>query len=595
MPCAAGASGRAWPCKFPCWSLIKLLSATTVATAVTANIKPDAVNGQSVRTLSRALVVVALTIIVAAGFGFRVSGLGAEGLSEDELNKLRAVAEYRTKGLTSTNGEHPFLMKALMTASIVASEWWNAAGMSAGRPALRMSEETALRLPATLVGAFTSLLIYLVVSELFGKATGLIAAALWAFDPAGIGFNRIAKEDSFLLFFFLLANVFWLRGQRAAEGGDPRPEKYYWMTAVCFGAMLASKYMPHLIAISGAYYYIFQDIPATRWRMGKRKWLIFFAVMGAAFLVFNPTILLPGTWREMRIFAGEQRIGHDGYEFMGQLYRNQMTLWLRGSPWYFYYAFMAFKLPLTVLLAFIIGLPLLLWKRLGDGRYFVFFWLFFWFFPFPLLGGKFTRYFTMALPVVLITAAIAINALGKWLAQMSERVASSDTLRGYVQAGVALLFIASSAYASTRAIPHYRLYTNSLGGGAESAGNYFPHDEFYDASMSETARRIAALARPGARVASEAPELLNHYAARAGRTDLVSISLSDRKALQNLTAGDVIIVARGRRYFSNDALITKLREASQPVAVLPLAGVESVRLYVLDEPALRAVAEVIGR
>jgi hypothetical protein len=571
------------------------LSATTAATAVTANIRPEPYTGQSVRTLSRALVIAALALIVAAGFGFRASGLGAEGLSEDELNKLRAVAEYRTKGLTSTNGEHPFLMKALMTASIVASEWWNEAGVAASRPALRMSEETALRLPAALVGAFTSLLIYLVVSELFGTTTGLIAAALWAFDPAGIGFNRIAKEDSFLLFFFLLANVFWLRGQRAAEQGEARPEKYYWITAACFGAMLASKYMPHLIAISGAYYYIFQGIPATRWRMGKRKWIIFFAVMGAAFLVFNPTILLPGTWREMRIFAGEQRIGHDAYEFMGQLYRNQMTLWFKGSPWYFYYAFMAFKLPLTVVAAFLVGLPLLLSKRLGDGRYFVFFWLFFWFFPFPLLGGKFTRYFTMALPVVLIVAAIGINAAGLWLAQISQRIASNETLKGYVQAGVAVLFIASSAYASASARPHYRLYTNALGGGNARAGSYFPHDEFYDASMSETARRISALARPGARVATESPELLTHYAARAGRTDLVSISLSDRAALQNLTMGDIIVVQRGRRYFSNDALISKLEATSQPVASLSLGVVPSTRIYVLDEAALRVVSEVNGR
>jgi hypothetical protein len=567
----------------------------TAATAVTANIRPEPYAASSVRTWNRALVVAALALVVAAGFGFRVNGLGAEGLSEDELNKLRAVSEYRTRGLTSTNGEHPFLMKALMTASIVAAERWNASGVAASRPSLRMSEETALRLPAALVGAFTSLLIYLVVSELFGMPTGLIAAALWAFDPAGIGFNRIAKEDGFLLFFFLLANVFWLRGQRVAERGGTRPEKYYWIAAACFGAMLASKYMPHLLAISAAYYYVFQGIPATRWRMGKRKWLIFFAVMGVAFLVCNPTILLPGTWREMRIFAGEQRIGHDGYEFMGQLYRNQMTLWLKGSPWYFYYAFIAFKLPLTVVAAFIVGLPLLLSKRLGDGRYFVFFWLFFWFFPFPLLGGKFTRYFTMALPVVLITAAIGINTAGLWLAQISERIASNETWRGSIQAGLALLFIASSAYASAGATPHYRLYTNALGGGAARAGSYFPHDEFYDASMRETARRINALARPSARVATEAPELLTHYAVQAGRNDLVSISLSDREAMKNLTIGDIIVVARGRRYFSNDALITKLEAASQPVVNLSLGDVPSTRIYLLDEQALRAVAEVTVR
>ncbi len=570
------------------------------ATAVTASLAPELFDEHGGRAPRRALVVAALVLVVVAGFGFRAGGLGAEGLSEDELNKLRTVADYRTRGLTSTNGEHPFLMKALMTASVAAAESWNAQGLAASRPQFRVSEETALRLPAALFGAFTSLLLYLVVSELFGTATGLIAAALWAFDPTGIGFNRIAKEDTFLLFFFLLANVFWLRGQRAAESGDPKPERYYWATAACFGAMLASKYMPHLIGISGAYYYVFQGIPATRWRMGKRKWILFFAVMGAAFLVCNPTILLPGTWHEMRVFAGERRIGHDAYEFMGQLYRNQMTLWLKGSPWYFYYAFMAFKLPPAVVAAFLVGLPLLLWKRLGDGRYFVFFWLFFWFFPFPLLGGKFTRYFTTALPVVLTVAAIGINAAGQWIARALERRAAAPNAagassRGYAQAAVAAIVVVASAYASAGASPHYRLYTNALGGGHARAGSYFPHDEFYDASMRDTAVQIAALARPGARVASESPELFTHYAARAGRTDLVSISLSDRAALSNLAVGDIIIVARGRRYFSNDALISTLGATSRPIAELTLAGVPSARVYQLDENALRAVSELTVR
>jgi len=73
-------------------------------------------------TLSRTLVVALLSLIVVAGFGFRVARLGAEGLSEDELNKLRAVEEYRTNGLSSINGEHPMLMKALQTASVSAAD-----------------------------------------------------------------------------------------------------------------------------------------------------------------------------------------------------------------------------------------------------------------------------------------------------------------------------------------------------------------------------------------------------------------------------------------------------------------------------------------
>jgi len=285
---------------------------------------------------------------------------------------------------------------------------------------------------------------------------------------------------------------------------------------------------------------------------------------------------------------------------MGQLYRNQMTLWLKGSPWYFYYAFMAFKLPPAVIAAFLTGLPVLLWKRLGDGRYFVFFWLFFWFFPFPLLGGKFTRYFTMALPCVLTVAAIGINAVAGWAVRMFERrtdeaSASPPKFAHALVALVALFVIGASAYASAGAAPHYRLYTNTLGGGRERAGSYFPHDEFYDASVRDTARQIAALARPGARVASEAPELFTHYAARAGRTDLVSISLSDRAALRELAVGDIIIVARGRRYFSNTALVSKLAGAHQPVAELQLAGVASTRIYQIDDDILRSVAEINGR
>ena len=424
------------------------MSATT-ATFVT----PKLFAAQGARTHSRALVVSLLSLILLVGFGLRAYHLSAEGLSEDELNKLNAVADYRAHGLTSTNGEHPFLMKALLALSVLAAEEWNGSRIVAAHTQWHVAEETALRLPSALLGTFTALLLFLLVAELFGPVTALIAAALWAIDPAAVAFNRIAKEDTFLLFFFLLANVFWLRCRRAAEAGAQHYLRYAWATAAAFGAMLASKYMPHLLAISTSYYHIFQAIPATRWRLGKLRWLAFFAVLGAVFVMLNPTILLPGTWHEMRLFAGEHRIAHEGYEFFGRLYHNQFTLWLRGIPWYFYYAFMAFKLPLTVVVGFLVGLPLLFTKRLGDGRYFVLFWLFFWFFPFTLLGGKFLRYFTDALPVVLITTAVGVHALMQWAAQLVKRLSTTETFKTYVQAFVLLCALAGSAYASASAMP----------------------------------------------------------------------------------------------------------------------------------------------
>lgn len=564
------------------------------ATITTARINPELFIGSSIRPATR-VVVVSLSLIILLGFGFRLFQLGAEGLSEDELNKLVAVEDYRAHGLTAANGEHPMLMKAILTLSILSAERWNSAPWVIGNQILRMSRESALRLPGAVLGTLVSLLIFLVAAELFGNEIGLIAGALWALDPNAIAFSRIAKEDIFLLFFFLLANFFWLRGQRAAESRSGRPDRYYWATAAAFGAMMASKYLFHFFAISVSYYWIFQAIPATRWRLGPRKWLVFFVIMGTTFLLCNPAIVLPGTWREILKFAGEHRIGHDAYEFMGRLYHNQATLWLRGSPWYFYYVFMGVKMPVLEVIAFAIGLGLLFGKRFGDGRFFVLFWLMLWFLPFTVLGGKFTRYFTMALPVVLITAAIGTYAAGQALTRLWQKARSPATSwTRHTPAWVSLLVLFFSALASAGAMPHYRLYTNVIGGGRAHAGDYFPHDEFYDAGIRQAVGIVATQAGPGARVGCETPTLVKYYADLAGRGDLIPISLSDHQAANQLTAGDFVLIARGRRYFSNDAVVQRLPQVAAPIATVRLNGVPAINVYALDDGTSNELKKAIN-
>jgi Dolichyl-phosphate-mannose-protein mannosyltransferase len=555
---------------------------------ITAGLRPELFAGRGVLSASRTLVFVALAALILAGFGFRVTGLSAEGLSEDELNKLNTVAEYRTHGLSGANGEHPMLMKALQTASIIVAEQWNNTSFVASHPGEYIQPETALRLPGVILGAFSALLIYLITAELFGPEVALIAAALWTFDPNAIGFNRIAKEDTFLLFFFLLANVFWLRGQRVAESTERNPNPYYWASAAAYGAMVASKYVPHLFAISMSYYWVFQQLPETRWRLGTKKVLIFFAIMGIVFLILSPTILLPETWRQMGLFAGSKRISHDGYEFMGKLYSHHFDDWLKGIPAYFYVVFTWVKLPLLTLLGFMVGLPLLFRRKLGDGRYFVLMWLFFFFFAFSFLGGKFTRYYTTALPAVLITSALGIQFTGRWL---SDRLASSlrlRTVKHYVPAFLAVLVITASMIACAQAAPHFRLFMNVLGGGPARAGYYFPHDEFYDSSMREVISEIAKRARPGAHVASESPSLVSYYAQRDKRTDLTAVSLSDPEALRQLQVGDFVIVARGRRYFSNDALLRGLETHKADLQFF-LGAVRSVDVYTLNNETLSVI------
>jgi hypothetical protein len=560
---------------------------------ITAGLKPDFFADFGLVSVSRTVLVATLSLLVLIGFGLRVSHLGAEGLSEDELNKLQAVADYREHGFTSANGEHPLLMKALQTGSIVVADKWNSIASLGGR--WPVSTESALRFPGVLFGALATVLIYLVAAELFGAEVGLIAAALWAFDPTAIGLNRVAKEDTFLTFFFLLANVFWLRGQRVAESQpDRHPEKYYWATAVAFGAMVASKYVPQMIGVSFSYYWIFQRIPETRWRLGKKRLLICVLFMGATFLALNPTILLPATWKQMGLFAGQKLVGHDGYEFMGQLYSHRMTDWLRGTPWYFYEVFMAVKLPLLTVLGFLVGLPLLFRRKLGDGRYLIIFWLFIFTMMFSFAGGKFARYFTVVLPALLITSAIGIQFAGNWIGRKLTALFSGLS-RGYVRGVLALLVVMGSLIAAIGSSPHFRLYTNALAGGDARQGYYFPHDEFYDASMRDAIFEIGKRAQPGARVASESQSLCSHYAQRAGRPDLVCVFLSDPGALQQLREGDFVIEARGRRYFSNDLVLTTLQQSAQPAFRLSLGQTPSASVYVLDKKSLEAVVETARR
>jgi hypothetical protein len=561
---------------------------------VTAGLRPELFADRGLVSISRTLLVASLAMLVLVGFGVRVSSLSAEGLSEDELNKLQAVADYREHGLTSANSEHPLLMKALLTGSVVLADKWNSIPSLGGH--WPVSPETALRLPSTIFGALTAILVYLLAAELFGAEVGLIAAALWAFDPMAIGFNRIAKEDTFVLFFFLLANILWLRGQRVAES-EPhrRPEKFYWASAAAFGAMLASKYLPQFLAVSASYYLIFQRLPETRWRLGKKRLLKFYTLMGIVFVILNPTILLPATWHQIGQFASQKLIAHDGYEFMGKLYSHRLTDWLRGIPWYFYHVFLVIKLPLLTVAGFLVGFSLLLRRKIGDGRYFILLWMFLWMMTFSFGGGKFTRYFTTVLPAVLVTSAIGVQAVGRWLGQRLSSLLAAEGPRGYSRVVLTAIVILGSLKASANSSPHFRLFTNALGGGDAKQGFYFPHDEFYDSSIRDAMIGIARRAPPGARVASETPSLASYYAQRANRPDLVCVLLSDPSALQQLREGDFLIDARGRRYFSNELLLETLEQSSAPALRVSLGSVPSASVYLLDKKSLEAIVEAAHR
>ena len=152
----------------------------------TAGIDPEKFSDDLFFASNPKIAAAILCLFLLVGLGLRMNGLGAESLGEDELNKLQTVEEYRNNGLSGKNGEHPFLMKGMQTASISAAERINSSFGTA------ITEEGALRFPVALFGTFTALLLFFLVKELFGRSIGLITAILWSVEPMAVGFDRIA-------------------------------------------------------------------------------------------------------------------------------------------------------------------------------------------------------------------------------------------------------------------------------------------------------------------------------------------------------------------------------------------------------------------
>src|SRR5277367_5757048 len=127
-----------------------------------------------------------LALLVAAALWLRLYDLSAEGFGDDEVHKWLAANRYLHGDFSGDDVEHPMLMKSLIALAIYAF-----------RP-LGWAPETLTRLPNTLAGGVSVVVVALLGRRLFGRAAGLWAAALAAFSVTLIGYQRVAKEDTLL-------------------------------------------------------------------------------------------------------------------------------------------------------------------------------------------------------------------------------------------------------------------------------------------------------------------------------------------------------------------------------------------------------------
>lgn len=512
-------------------------------------------------------VVGTLAIFIIFGVGLRVSKLDAIGFAEDEINKLEAVNAYR-RGDISANAEHPMLMKALMFLSL--------AGARRGGGPDKMSDEFALRLPNAIIGALTVVPLFLLTAAFFDRRTGLLAAGFWAFGINAIALNRVGKEDTLLVFFTLFAYYFFLRAKLTPPSNQLGKRRNYLLSGASFGLMLASKYFPHYYGINALFHHKFHVRPRQPGEPSGKTPTFYYVLIIVVFLVANPAILLPQVWEYLNAYMGEHLLVHTGYLFADQLYKNNMQntpFW--GTPLYFYALFMAIKIPLTVLVAFLVGLFVSIKQRRHLGHAFLLFMFLFWIVPFSLIGGKWLRYTLSLMPFVYMIAAVGVMTLVRLLSVWVKDFKYATVALSATAVLIFILLPASIAFAN---YPHYALYTNAL--AAERAGYFFPHDEFYDEGLREAIKFVCNTAPPGATIAHETPAVARYYLEKFSRADLKSQAISARDFdPAKVTGSAYFIVQRGRTYFENREKLTFIRANFKKVHEVQVRGLTACEVF----------------
>ncbi|HYP27403.1 MAG TPA: glycosyltransferase family 39 protein [Blastocatellia bacterium] len=532
---------------------------------------------------------VIILFVVALAFCTRAYRLDSAGLAEDETNKIFAVRSY-DQGDFTANADHPMLMKMLCYGSIRASQAWN---NSVGTwPGLQIAEESALRLPNALFGALTVIPLFLFTTALFRFRVGLIAALLWAVGLNAIWINRVVKEDT-LLVFFMFTGYYLYHLAKVRPASDSRgEEKLYSLAGAAFGMMMASKYFLHYFGQNALFYHLIGYDSRDNRPLSRASWLKFFAAIMLAFVIFNPAVLVPQTWRYLGKFISEDLITHHGYLVMDTLYLNDAGAMLAGTPWYLYYLFLLVKLPLPLLAAFLVGV-VEIFRHRGDeqvarGYLFLRMMLFCWFVPMTLVGSKFLRYTLSLMPLIYMTAAIGAMVLWGLTVKALRKMSVGEVLARRASAAAVVAFVViAPAFVTVRSLPYPSLYLNALGGGR--TGFFFPHDEFYDLGARESIKYVAEHAPPGASIASEVPGVVQYYLERYNRPDIRSLIIShpDFDLLEDRP--DYVMLQRGRTYFENLEDFRLLDGRLTPVQASTYNGADATRVYRLDAASLKDV------
>lgn len=545
-----------------------------------------------------------LVLALLVGGALRFYDLGGPSFSDDEIFKVNAVNAYRSGQWTVTgDDEHPLAMKLLIYAAYGVRDLWNT-HVAGDNKAIEVGIESATRAPNALIGTFIALLLAFLCRELFSRRVGLIAALFWAVEVNVIGYNRIAKEDTLLTFFLLLALYFVVRAKRMAEAHDDRRAwRYQLAVAFSIGGFVATKYFLHLLFIIPLFYAISRSRFAgpkgaapgeqSPWHIPLKRWAALLAVAVLTTLALNPTVLHPDNLAYIEGYVAHKTIFTHGYLFMGDVLMNNVFDHTNAVPWYFYFVYLGVKLALPLLVMAVVGLGVALMRRRDDGARMIFIWLGIWLLIHAFASGaKWGRFVTHLMPPVLMLAALGTDEAAKLIARLISRAraraaAAGDALAairvrrvgGLVAAGVAFIVWAGAIIAPLQTAPHYRMYLNAAGGSEQNLRHYFPHCDLYDVGLREAVQYVCARAEPDAQLRGDANEAVAHYVKMCGRPDIKVTTLSKPEDRCEAGRSCYQILQVGRSFFETQELFASLHASRPPDAVVRARGVNVAEIY----------------
>jgi len=511
-------------------------------------------------------------LLTALAFAIRLNHLGFNSLSEDESAKWTAVQEYRQGHFVGVNSEHPMMLKVLAWASLTVGERWNRMASLHSWPT--MNPEGWLRFPNVLLGAATTVILFLFCRRLMGVGGAFAASFFWAVSPLAVALNRLAKEETPLTFFTLLACYFYCRAQQADS--DESARRWYGLSAIGFGLSFASQYILHLFGLNALAWLFAGKMGLTR-EPSRFNYKRFFLVIFLTFILANPVVLFPGNFSAILHWLHHDGIRHSGYDFDGTLYMNFASRLLAGVPWFYYLWLLLVKTPVPILVAVIVGSILLLRDRQTLASCFFLSLGMVQLVGLSISGAKFIRYSLPLLPFLYLAGGYAVQATWDYVRERKMSVA-------FAGLAAATLFALPLLQLRTWS-PYYPFYLNSIGGGKQNVTRYFAPDEVSEFDTREVAQQVCSTAPADARLATARPMSMAYYVENCGRSDIQVLPLFDRHYAAR--EGDLIVLEPSRRFFETQRFFDVLENSDMPHREVRVGPVLASTIYTFDLSTLQ--------